>query len=294
MDNYRYLVLPPEASTNWIFDDSVLFNLVVGLNRLIMDRRDYHRYRRLAGLSDVDFHKYFTLTLLATQRFIRFLDYKNWYTPEAITKSLERLGASKIIDEPYRFVPNAIQAYGRYGNYVDGKRPFLEIATDAHGLRRLAQERASTDHDLVLLNSGKGDTRHLVAYLSRLATKLLAAEAIAVSFRVAGYDADIFDSMEYSCGTDILSEGGIELQTKHAAEMFEVSGGQVRVAERIPGPVRATHLQHIFAVRDVLRRLDRSVTGRAKSRGFLSRCCFTRASRLSVSDRCARQAWSGP
>lgn len=200
----RYVLLPPEASTNWLFDENVLFHLLSESIVVFMDRSDYFRYKRLAALSDIDFLKYFLLTLLRRIGFLCLLDYKTICPPRVIEKSLDAIRDSRLLQDTERHQEVIRSGYLWYLDYISGKEKILHLIGSDSDRKAYEKEKAAAERDLSAMASsrfGKGD-RH--SYLRRLATKLLTAQT--VCDRIG---ATIFDSREYQRGATLLKQQGL-------------------------------------------------------------------------------------
>lgn len=149
---HDFVVLPPEASTNWLFDENVVINLVAREQILIIDSRDVRRYRHLAGTSTIDFLKYYLLTVLRTLGVVKTLNYRRLYTPTKITRSLQAIQASKLFSEPHQHDSRIIQAYNNYIDFTGRKAHLLQHINNPADLHRFEREIASARMDLELLD----------------------------------------------------------------------------------------------------------------------------------------------
>ena len=200
----RYVVLPPEASTNFLFDENILFNLLTTSTVICMDRSDVDRYKRLAARSDVDFLKYFLLTLLFRSNFIRLLDYKAILSLGSIEKSLRSLSNSKLLFDTERHHKIIYAGYERYLQYIANKENIFSLIGNSADEKTYQKERIAAKKDLSRMLSGSYDEEDRQSYLRRLSTKLMAAQNVC---NVIG--GTIFDSREYQQGTTLLRNQGL-------------------------------------------------------------------------------------
>ena len=212
----EYLILTPEASTNWLFNENVLFNLFFDKKIILMDRDDYQRYKRLSAISDIDFLKYYLLTLLNLRGMVRFLDYKNILTPRNVLKYMEFIDKrSKVIKKANQYDDKILSGYKNYINYISNKESFLSIIRNQADLINYRREKDIAEKHLKFIKDGKFDKAKKESYVRRLCTKLMAAQV--VSDKIGGR---IFDSLEYKSGIEILENEGVSIQYKFAKEVF--------------------------------------------------------------------------
>jgi len=108
------LVLPPEASTNWLFNEYALFNILTMRHIVIMDKADFRRYERLATISDIDFLKYYLLTILKRIGVICLRDYSKIYHQKLIEQNLQSINESKILNLTSQYEAEILQGYINY------------------------------------------------------------------------------------------------------------------------------------------------------------------------------------
>ncbi len=171
-------VLPPEASTNWLFDENVLFHFLTTKRGLCMDRADYYRYKRLGSHSDLDFLKYFLLTLLRRLRILRLLDYSRICSEESIVTSLNGIREQKLLRNTKRHVDVVRSGYHRYLDYIGKKERVLGLFAGATEEQSFGREQAAARKHIREMEAGTFDDYERDSYLRRLATKLMAAKTV--------------------------------------------------------------------------------------------------------------------
>lgn len=203
-NTFQYVVLPPEASTNWLFSPNVLFNILLQRKSICMDREDFRRYKRLASKSDLDFLKYFLLTLLCEMKILHLEDYRVLCSTPDISKMLAAIQNSRLLRDTKRYENIVFSGYQNYLDYISAKErvlPYIGNTLDKEAYRR---EQIAAERDLTAINRGLFPKEDRRSYLRRLSTKLLTAQMICKKI-----NGTILDSREYQRGATLLKAIGL-------------------------------------------------------------------------------------
>ncbi len=186
-----------------------------------MDRADYFRYRRLAASSDMDFLKYFILTILVRIRVIYLIDYQHIYISSIIDRSLQRIYESHILLPPKIYEYDVRGGYINYLGYIEEKKKILRFLGEQDE-RDYLDEREAAEKHLMAIGTGKFSIDDSKSYVRRLATKLVSAQYIAE--RLKGV---VFDSMEYEVGFRVLQKNRLISQNSlFASHLFNDTNGR--------------------------------------------------------------------
>ena len=214
-------VLPPEASTNWLFDENVLFHFLTTRCLLYMDRADYYRYKRLGTHADLDFLKYFLLTLLERLGVLIFLDYSQICSEQSIITSLDGIRARNLLRYTKRHADVVRSGYYKYLDYISKKERVLTLFGGTTDHDSFDREQAAAKKHIREMELGAFDDYERNCYLRRLATKLMTAQTVCE--KVGGV---IFDSREYQRGVTLLkNEGLLPPSSVFYAEPFKRAPG---------------------------------------------------------------------
>ncbi len=201
---FKNVVLPPEASTNWLFNQNVLFNLLLERKCIYMDKQDFYRYKRLASISDLDFTKYFLLTLCRKMKILQLVDYRMLCPAPEISKSLESIKDSRLLKDTKRYEDIVFSGYCRYLDYISVKEkviPYIGNSSDKEAYRK---EQIAAEKHIDAINRGLFGEEERRSYLRRLSTKLLTAQIVCKKL-----NGSIFDSREYQRGVTLLRKVGL-------------------------------------------------------------------------------------
>jgi hypothetical protein len=87
----RRLVLTPEGSLNWLFDNDFLFNVWQHNHIILMDSNDFFKHRRVALKSELSLIKYFMLSVLFFIKRLELIDYQKIYTKDLIKNNKKKI-----------------------------------------------------------------------------------------------------------------------------------------------------------------------------------------------------------
>lgn len=200
----RYAVLPPEASTNWLFDENVLFHLLLRHRGIYMDITDYFRYKRLAAHSDMDLIKYFLLTLLKRIKILHLLNYRSICSQQTILKTLEAIKDKNFLRDTKRHEVAVRSGYIWYLKYIAGKEKILPAIGCPSADTAYDREKTTAEAHLLAMTKGRFLHEDRRPYLRRLATKLMTAQTVCKAV-----NGVIFDSREYNTGVTLLKKYGL-------------------------------------------------------------------------------------
>lgn len=200
-NKFNYVILPPEASTNWLFSQNVLFNLLFGHKSICMDKKDFLRYKRLASNSDLDFLKYFLLTLLGEMKILKLLDYSILCSTHEISEMLKVIQNNRLLENTKKYENVVFSGYCKYIDYISAKERVLPYIGNSSDKEIYRKEQIAAERDLAAINSGLFGDEERRSYLRRLSTKLLTAQIICKKT-----NGVIFDSREYESGVTLLKK----------------------------------------------------------------------------------------
>ena len=198
------IILPPEASTNWLFSHHVIFNLLVENKRICMDIQDFLRYKRLASRSSLDLTKSFLLELLRKIGALEVFDYTMLCSPAEVSNMLKSIKDFRLLKDTKKHEDVVFSGYHQYLNYISGKEKVLPYIGDVSDNKAYISEQNAAQRDLDAINRGLFTEEDRCSYLRRLSTKLLSAQVICKKL-----NGMIFDSLEYQGGVDLLKKEGL-------------------------------------------------------------------------------------
>lgn len=229
----KYIVFPPEASTNWLFNDSILYNIWVRGIRIIMDKEDYKRYGRLARKKEryLDRQKYFYLTFLIRQGIIELYSFNQLYNVKHVDKNLMRFSESFSFKRYKKNTDLMIKGYYHYLDYIAAKECFIGKSSNSE---YDIEVKSAKSHIWQLKNRDFSELNYQ-NYLKRMYSKLTAARDIAHKISkinsIPGSSIKIFDSKEYLVGQDLLENIGVKLKIDFPLNLYNKNTSFMKLKE---------------------------------------------------------------
>jgi len=173
-----------------------------------MDRQDFYRYKRLASNSDLDFTKYFLLTLLRKMKILHIEDYRTLCPAPEISMLLEAIKNNRLLQDTKRHEDIVFSVYCRYLDYISAKEKVLPYIGNSSNKETYRKEQTAAERDLAAINRGLFGEEERRSYLRRLSTKLLTVQIVCKKI-----NGTIFDSREYQRGVTLLKKVGLFSET---------------------------------------------------------------------------------
>lgn len=203
-----YLVTTPEISTNWLYDELIIYDILFSRKKIIMDISDYKSRYTLSKQSPLDFLNFELLRLLKNAKLIVLIDYKKYYKEKEIKNNLQEIDKLLKKNKSSVLTDEIIEkGYNAYLEETYKKEPVKRFGNKNDKL--IIEQKINETKKVLHIGISNFESLKKESYKKRLLSKLVASRTIINNLKKENQYKnkvfEVFDGEQYILPNNLIN-----------------------------------------------------------------------------------------